>query len=95
MFNRKKIEQLEAQLADKDRKIHRLEDLLARNEKKLELIQNTLDSTPADCKPSEYCKVCSFSKAYMVFNRHTDDFDVMYLCNKAGSCQNFVQKEKQ
>lgn len=95
MTKRKRIEQLEAQLADKDRKIHRLEDTLARNETKLKSIQNTLDSTPEDCKLGGYCKACSFSKAYFVFNHRTDDFDVIYLCNKAGSCQNFVQKEKQ
>lgn len=95
MFGRKRIKQLEAQLADKDRKIYRLEDLLARNEKKFELVQSMLGSKPEDCRMGEYCKACAFSKAYLVFNHRRDDFDTMYLCNKAGSCQNYVQKEKQ
>ena len=89
---KKRIEQLEAQIREKDRKIHRLEDLIANHEMKFEAIQRSLDSTPEDCKPGEYCKGCSFRKAYRIFNRRTDVFDTMYVCNKAGSCPNFVQQ---
>jgi len=91
---KKRIEQLEAQLAERDRKIHRLEDIIAHHEMKFEDMRKMLESKPEDCRIGEYCKTCSFSKAYRILNRHRDDFDVLYLCNKAGSCQHFTQKEE-
>lgn len=90
---RKRIEQLEAQLLVKDIKINRLEDIISKHEKRFEDMQNMLNSTPEDCRIGEYCKACSFSKAYYIHNRRHDEYEVVYLCNKAGSCKDFVQKE--
>lgn len=90
---RQRIEQLEAQIREKDRKITRLEDLLANHEMRFVNMQKTMDSTPSDCKPGEYCRACHFGKAYSMYDRQFCNTRTLYLCNKAGACENFVQKE--
>lgn len=87
---RKRIEQLEAQLADKDGKISCLEDLVANYRYKIEDMQKTIESTPEDCVPGEYCRACSFAKMYAVRNTCLE-LEYVYFCGKAGSCRNFVQ----
>ena len=90
---RQRIEQLEAQLREKDRKIARLEDLLANDEIRFDNMQKTMESTPSDCKPGQYCSACSFAKLYVMRDRRLGGLKSVYLCNKGGSCENFVQKD--
>ena len=90
---KEKISQLEAQLREKDRKIAKLEDQLNSYTIKFELMQTLADSKPDDCKPGKYCKSCGFSKAYNFRSRYTGDLEIVYLCDKAGGCQHFVEKE--
>lgn len=90
---KERISQLEAQLREKDCKIHTLEDQLGNYQVKFELMQTLADSKPDDCKPGEYCKVCSFSKIYTFRSRYERHPELVYLCNKAGGCQHFVEKE--
>lgn len=89
----KRIEQLEAQLLVKDRKINRLETLLATREAQFDSMQKAMDSTPSDCKPGAYCRACQFAKVYTMYDRGLRNLRSVYLCNKAGSCQHFIQKE--
>lgn len=90
---RQRIEQLEAQIAMKDREIARLEDLLAGHEIRFEKMEKTMKSTPEDCKPGEYCRACHFGEAYTMYDRHFHNIRSVYLCGKGGSCDHFVQKE--
>lgn len=92
---RQRIEQLEAQLRDKDRKIASLEDQINRYQINFELMQTLCDSTPDDCTPGEYCKACDFAKVYYFYSRYNMKLEPVYLCNKAGSCKHFIQKEQQ
>ena len=90
---RKRIEQLEAQLREKDRKIDRLETLLATREAQFDSMQKAMDSTPSDCKPGQYCRACEFAKLYTMYDRGLHNLRSVYLCNKAGACENFIQKK--
>lgn len=91
-FEQNEIEQLKAQLEEKDRKIHRLEDQVANYQMKLEDIQKAVETTPVDCTPGEYCKACVFSDSYFFRNRNLD-LEKVHFCAKLRSCQNFVQRE--
>ena len=90
---RQRIEHLEAQIVKKDREIARLEDLLANHEIRFKKMEKTMESTPEDCKPGEYCRACHFGKAYTMYDRHFRNIRSVYLCGKGGSCDHFVQKE--
>ena len=95
MFKSKKkeIQRLNAVIRENERKIKRLESLLESAEKRFECMEKRIKSTPEDCVIGEYCRACSFAKAYSMYNRHVGELELVYLCNKAGSCENFVQKE--
>ena len=89
-----KRKELEAIVAEKDREIGRLRCRLDYYEAKFEEIQKAVDATPDDCKPGEYCKACAFSKVYVIRDFYGGNCLVpTYLCNKAGSCEKFVQKK--
>ena len=88
-----RIEQLEAQLREKDRKIGHLEDDIACYTHKFEAMQNMANSIPEGCEPGEYCRACEFSAAYHMYMPETRHVEWAYLCNKAGSCKNFVQRK--
>lgn len=90
---RARIEQLEAELRDKDRKIANLEDRIASYALKFEAMQKVANSIPEGCEPGEYCRACEFSAAYHMYVPETRQIERVHLCNKAGSCKNFVQRK--
>ena len=89
---RRRIKELEAELEKKDRKIRNLEDQVTCYQMKFEAIEETLKTTPKDCKWGEYCRGCSFGCSYFYRDRF-GDLRQIYLCSKQNSCQNFIQKE--
>lgn len=60
---------------------------------KISDIQRSIDTTPADCTPGNWCKGCEFSKSYHIpkYGR-IGAFDIIYVCGKVGTCRNFLQK---
>lgn len=100
MFNRKRIEKLEKDLKgvnDENDRLRRELNMAAYNMQELLQIKQT---TTEDCIPGVYCEACQFGKFYHV--RHyvsgytvgrCYDHEVSgYICDKANSCKNFVQK---
>lgn len=66
------------------------EENIKLQEENLDILKR-LDSTPSDCKPGSYCKVCAFGDPY--FGRGMLS-DVVYLCKKGKSCTNFIPKSE-
>ena len=89
---RARIEQLEAELREKNRKITILEDQIAAYAHKFEAMQKVANSIPEGCEPGEYCRACEFSAVYHMYDPNTRQIEWVHLCNKAGSCKNFVQR---
>ena len=80
----RKIDFINNQLTDKDRKILDLEV-------KLKECKCLIDATPLDCKRGAWCQACEFAKKITV--SHGYCISDIYLCGKAEACSNFVQKE--
>lgn len=98
MFKSKKLKELEEELYIKNRELKKLADLIKErdreNHKLLDQIQEitTLkDKKPEDCIPGSYCKACEFAKEY-IYRRGLYE-NVFHVCNKGGSCSEFVQKQ--
>lgn len=95
MFNRKKIEKLEQELANKTIEINKLTYDLNTCRNRIKEITELQDKIPESCTPGSYCKSCEFAKAYeesssmygVTFSK------TYYVCNKSGSCSEFVQKQ--
>lgn len=79
-------------------RLHHLDD-------KLFAIEKALDRTPDECRPGTWCAACEFGKEIVVPNkdRYTQCLSSngrlqfygksIYVCNRAMSCSNFIQKE--
>lgn len=91
MFNRKKIEKLEQELANKTIEINKLTYDLNTCRNRIKEITELQDKIPESCTPGSYCKSCEFAKRYTIPNTH--DLKYFYVCNKSGSCSEFVQKQ--
>lgn len=91
MFNRKKIEKLEQELVNKTMEINKLTYDLNTCRNRIKEITELQDKIPESCTPGSYCKSCEFARSYHIPNslsiRH------YYVCNKSGSCSEFVQKQ--
>lgn len=90
-----KIDDLEDGIKERDERIKELTSANEALERSLDEIDLAMKSTPEDCKPGEYCEACHFSKRYVVRGYYGGFCDVkrdIFLCNKAGTCTNFVQK---
>lgn len=89
-----KIDDLKDGIKDRDEQIKELTSTNEALERSLEEIDLAMKSTPEDCKPGEYCEACHFGRTYTIRRLHvgvTYEKNI-HLCNKAGSCENFVQK---
>lgn len=104
IFNKKKVEELEEKLRVLEGVRSENERLRKELDNATEDLQELLtlkDNIPADCTPGTYCSVCEFGKAY-VYHYYTGGRSIYtsydhlvrgYICNKANSCKNFIQKE--
>ena len=96
-----RIKELESIIEIKDRSIAHHEKLLKDLENKFADVEHELNeiaqvksATPSDCTPGEWCSACKFSEEYFLRDHFTGYGNrIVHLCNKAGSCVNFVQKE--
>lgn len=98
IFNLKKVEALEDELDELERKFARVKQERDRLEFELNCsttalkdIQDMQATIPEDCIPGEYCRACEFVKSYFYHNRHA--LVTGYTCGKGQSCKNFIQKE--
>ena len=95
---KQQIKELQAQLEQKEHNNSILaKDLNAKNERIAELEKKLVeyfklnDATPSDCKRGSWCAACEFAKSIGI--RQGFGYTETYMCGKANSCQNFVQKE--
>lgn len=107
IFNRKRVEELEEQvckLEGVDAENNRLRRELDRLANDLREVLRVKDTTPADCTPGNYCKVCEFGKH--LFNHYyasgstinRPDYSSVvsgYICGRGITCQNFIQKTEE
>lgn len=98
MFNKKKIEELERKIADKDDDIRKYLSIIddrnltiTKLKIKIEEITELKDKIPENCTPGSYCNSCDFAKEY----HHSRGMyaRTFYVCAKANSCSEFVQKK--
>lgn len=109
MRKSQKILELEKQLAAKERELKNTqfelkcaEGNLKRFEKYVAELKKKTELIPTDCEMGPWCQACAFSKLYSIAkNIHTDNRgnfvvkdDNFYICNKNGSCKNFVPEVK-
>ena len=95
LFYKKTNEELEAQIKS-------LKKTIEDQKNELLDISKLKSETPSDCKVGEYCKYCSFVKAYTVnqftYNPYPYVFSPTYVCNtvyycgKGGICNNFTNR---
>lgn len=98
MFNRKKIEKLEAEkeklkqeIGHLQREKKELENDNAELREKLDSIKDKLYSTPKDCKLGRYCQACEFGKLYVIHGGWS--YETIHVCGRDEACPNFVAKE--
>ena len=98
MFNRKKIEKLQAENVELKKEIRHLqiekeifENDNAALREKLDAIKESIYTTPKNCKLGRYCQACEFSRAFVT--RHGFLAETIYACRRDEICQNFVAKE--
>jgi hypothetical protein len=98
MFNRKKIEKLEAEkeklkqeIGHLQREKEILEEGNAALREKLDAIKESIYTTPKNCKLGRYCQACEFSRAFVI--HHGFLAETIYVCRRDEICQNFVAKE--
>lgn len=104
IFNHKKVEDLERKLEGIEYENRRLHRELYRSTKDFQAILKLKNSTPTDCVPGEYCKVCEFGKhvfnryyasSYTIYRNSYDATVSGYVCNRGNICQNFIQKTEE
>ena len=88
---RKQIQELQAQLEQKEKVLNTKTERIAELEKKLVEYFKLNDATPSDCKRGSWCAACEFAKHIGI--RKSFGYVETFMCGKADSCQNFVQKE--
>lgn len=100
IFNRKRVEGLEAEVRKLTRRRNELERNLmdARDradlaEKRLAAMNEVIETVPEDCKPGKYCEGCMFAKQYIIrYWPRTSRYEFGLYCGKSESCKNFIQK---
>lgn len=93
MTKKRRIEELENEKAHLERKISSLEKALSNWEAKFDEINTTMHSTPENCKPGPWCSACKFGRMFVRSSYYGHDFEKLFLCNRAGACSEFIQKE--
>lgn len=96
MFNRKRVEELEYELDLVKVDNNRLKTALTTAESHISQLLTLRDNIPEDCTPGSYCAACEFSRCYNVGiwdDQYHDYWKSGYICNKANSCKNFIQRE--
>lgn len=96
IFNRRRVAELEKELAQLKDENTDLKHHLDYAESEIKDIMNQKESIPDGCTPGEYCKACVYAKDYLyesyIYNcRHTVITGKM--CLKGQACPNFIQKE--
>lgn len=99
IFNRERVKQLERELADVKIERNQYERESKRLRAMLEEVTRLKEATPPDCITGPWCAACNFNRPFHIieyfgptgYRDHT--IDTIYVCNKAESCKNFVQKE--
>lgn len=99
IFNREKVKRLERELADVKIERNQSERESERLRAILEEVTLLKEVTPPDCVTGPWCAACNFNRPFHIIKYfgpvgHQDRMiDTIYVCNKAESCKNFVQKE--
>lgn len=96
IFNRRRVEELEKELANAERKNKNLRTQLEYAEDELRGVLELKTSIPEGCTPGEYCRACEFAKDYYydsyVYGVHHTIIQGT-LCGKGQACTNFIQKK--
>ena len=96
IFGKKRIAELERELADvkyeRDKYIQKVADTTD----KFEEMAKLQDSEPEGCVRGSWCKACEFARTF----HYTEYYGMghsythtAYMCSKGKSCDHFVQKE--
>ena len=101
IFNRKRVEELERELKGIENENERLRRGLSNAESHISQLLTLRDNVPEDCNPGSYCAACEFGRLYTAYiyvggymsDRCHDYRRDGYICDKANSCKNFIQKE--
>lgn len=96
MFNRKRkrIEELEKELYEKERRIFLLENNLLQAKICLDEITALRSTIPDHCVSGGYCRACVHSRPYHVRSYCPDggyQHDTYYACARGKTCSDFVQ----
>lgn len=85
----------------KDRQIEELKRENDRLRKELDVQTSKFDQileykkdTPDDCVEGRWCQACEFVRTFHYYDRMAfGHLSTLYICGKAESCPNFVQRE--
>lgn len=83
-------------IAELERENIRLSNLLDYANDTIRDITRLRDNTQEDCIKGPWCQSCEFVKSYRIYGRRDPNFTsvkLVYICGKAESCPNFVQRE--
>ena len=96
IFNKKRVAELERELADVKRSRDKYITEAANLKVRLDEITSLNESIPEDCEKGPWCKACEFARTFH-YNEYyypgNFEINVLYACGKGKSCKSFVQKE--
>lgn len=96
IFNKKRVAELEMELADVKRARDKYITKSANLKAKLDEIASLNESIPEDCEKGPWCKACEFVRTFH-YNEYYGcgnyETNIVYVCGKGKSCKSFVQKE--
>lgn len=100
IFNKKRVAELEKELAKAIEELHRVKQLRESDQDELTNLRAITSfekrNMPEDCKKGPWCASCEYAKSYYrvnydYFGRCHGVTD--YACGKGEACKNFIQKE--
>lgn len=98
IFGRKRIHELEYELATERGKCSNIEDELNLLKQKFDVMSELEESKPEDCVRGPWCKLCSFVKTFYrteYYGLGHSSTRTVYVCGKGKSCDHFVQKKEE
>lgn len=99
IFNREKVKRLENELTNVKIERDQYERESRRLRAMLEEVTRLKEDIPPDCITGPWCAACNFNRPFHIIDYFGSPgyldhmIDTVYVCNKAESCKNFVQKE--
>ena len=96
IFNKKKVESLERELAkiQRERDDYRYKTMCL--EEKFAAMSKLEESIPEDCVRGPWCKACEFVRTFHYVEHHgygVRSETIAYACSKGECCNHFVKRE--